>query len=268
MKTSHLRRAKLIPLVSCTVVAAFLAAVCAATYTVGVKPGDWAEFGDISATWESTDPEAKMPPQMEGGGPVGWSKAEVTDVTGTNVRLEITQRFRNGTEMKGQIEGNLGANVGDLGFFLYPGALGKGDSLPGGGPVNETIIRRYAGAEREVNLLNYTTSLFGANTTSQIFFDKATGILCEHSVVVIAKHNGYITTSSSTMRITETNLWQRTEIGELPGVIGLLALLATCCIWRDRWGRPGVRPLPHTRASICRCHSQIERARWDETQQR
>lgn len=214
-------RTELILLGVCTSVLVSLVAICAVTYLVGVKPGDWAKYGDISAAWESTDPEAKMPPAFVEGGFNDWANITVLDVSGSNVRLGMAHQFKNGTETKDHAEGDLATGMGNLSFFLYPGGLSRGDSLPAGGTVNETITRSYAGARREINLLNFSGSFFGTNVTYHIYFDSITGILCEASTKGIIEQEGYITTVSSTIKMTDTNIWKRTEVAEFPRIVGL-----------------------------------------------
>ena len=202
-----------------------LEAVCALTYMVGVKPGDWATYGDISAFWESTDPEAEMPVEFEDGGPVGWGKFTVVGVEGTEVRLDMVQHFKDGTETESQAEGDLATGMGNLSYFLYPKGLSRGDRLPTGATINETLTRSYAGAKREVNYLGFSGSMFGTNMTNHFYFDRMTGIICELSITVVIRQGDYWTRTSTTMKLTETDLWQRSEIAEFPIYSGFICFL-------------------------------------------
>jgi hypothetical protein len=214
-----------------------LAAVCSMAYEVGVKPGDWAVYGEIYASWESTNPEAVMPAEFREGGPVSWGRITVADVTGSNVRLEMTQQFKNGTETKSQSQGDLATGMGNLSFFLYPSGLGQGDSLPTGGVINETLTRSYAGASREVNLLSFHGSVFGTTMTNRFYFDKMTGVVCELFIGAVIEQGGYTVTTSTTMKLTETNIWQGTEIPEARVLMVSVGLLIFILAGHDRESR-------------------------------
>ncbi len=153
-----------------------------------------------------------MPDELRDGGPVSWGEIVVVDVTGTTVTLGSTQGNKDGTETKSVAQGDLATGMGNLSFILFPKDLGKGDSLPLRAIINDTLTRSYAGANREVNMLSFSSSTFGTNMTNRFYFDRMTGITCELWIKAVIQQGDYATTTSSSMKLTETNMWQRTGI--------------------------------------------------------
>ena len=216
---------------------------CASASTVGVRLGDWWEYGIIGPKWESTDPEATVPPEtteMMETCPA-WYRFAVLSVSGTTVVLEMTVGFRNGTQVKGQAAGDLATGTGNLTDFLFPAGLSKGDwpwgtmgpqdSILGAPPIppthiNDTVSRTYAGATREVNVMSGTQASGVTEMTMIIIFDKMTGIACEIFFGVSSTQGDWVTTMSNTMELTATNAWRGTEIPEIGGISGAMGLLS------------------------------------------
>ncbi len=230
---------------------------CASASTVGVRPGDWWEYG-TSASFSSNHPEGPDPREMMEMVPIFYRVA-VVGVSDTAVFLEVTAGFRNGTTVKGEATGDLSTGTGNLTIldlrtatFLFPAGLSKGDwpwgtmvpqdpghTSPGYPPVppmhiNDTLSRSYAGATREVNVMSGTQpeawgpGWYRAETTMIIFFDKVTGIVCEISLNVTSTQGDWVTTMSNTMELAATNAWTGTGIGEIgviPGAVGLLSVI-------------------------------------------
>lgn len=217
----------------CTLLSVCMSASCISAYWVGVRPGDWCTYGISDFHWESTDPNATVPPNMEGGGPLGWARLEVIEVSGTSVTVEMTMHFKNGTEQSARTGGDVATGTGNLTFFLFPAGLSKGEALPAGAIVNNTVARTYAGTVREANLLSYSFSMPGMSMSYEIYFDKATGITCEMTFgSIVTSEGGYVTTYSVTQKLTETNMFSRTDIVEGPAFVAVCAVFLLACYRR------------------------------------
>ena len=192
--------------------------VCVSASPVGVVTGDWWRYGSLGFGFYSDNPEATIPPEMMDTG-LAWYRLAVTDISDTNVALDMTVGFQNGTEVGMKAGGDLATGTGNQTFFIFPAGLSKGDTMPTGVYVNDTITRSYAGSTREVNVVNGTRNLMGTQISNCIIFDKITGIMCEYSMEVTTKQGDWTTTVSSMMELTESNAFRSTPIPEL-GVAG------------------------------------------------
>ncbi|MEM2111912.1 MAG: Ig-like domain-containing protein [Candidatus Bathyarchaeia archaeon] len=179
--------------------------------SVGVKAGDWAKY-NITASWQSTDPNATEPPQIEAFREIEWVKFEVQSISNTYIMILQTYYYKNGTEqlpppMSGDMATQFVTGV-------IPSNLSEGYVIPGtAATINGTVTRSYAGASRAVNYLSYSGSSFGMDMTQTMYWDKATGILCEMLMEISMPTNGYLTTTSTSLKMIETNLWKvATEI--------------------------------------------------------
>jgi len=176
---------------------------------VGVKVGDWAKY-NMSFTWQSTDPNATKPPQFEETQKIEWIRIDVQNVSNTNITASPSYHFKNGTE---QTLPSMSADIATQFItFVIPSNLNATDTIPGtAASINGTIIRSYAGMNRNVNYLgsssvmNMTQTVI--NMTQTIYWDKATGILCEILMETSILNGSYITTISNFMVMTETNMW-------------------------------------------------------------
>lgn len=224
-------------LVICTLLSACMSLPCISAYRVGVRAGDWCRYGVSDFHWESTHPNATIPPEMEGGGPLDWVRLEVVEVSGTSVTVEMTMRFKNGTEESARTGGDVGTGMGNLTFFLFPAGLSKGEALPAGAIVNDTVARTYAGVVREVNLLSYSFSMPGMSMSYEIYFDRGTGIMCEMSFASVVSDGEYVTSSSVTERLMATNMFGRADIAEGSGFVAVCAAFLLARFHRRSLGR-------------------------------
>jgi len=183
--------------------------VCALTRRVGVKAGDWAKY-DFSTSWISTNPEATEPGKITEQRKLKEVRFYVKEVAGLNVTSELTLYFENGTETSETILGNI--QEGSMSMFLVAADLQVGEAIaefPAAPLINETLVREYAGAKREVNHAKVALSLPLLNQTLDFYWDKKTGLLCEFLTngtrYVLG---GYSETVTSYLKISETNVWQ------------------------------------------------------------
>jgi hypothetical protein len=190
---------------------------------IGVKPGDWASYGDTHLEWASNISGQEHPPADLN---YSWSDVKVTDWLGSNITAQSTTIFRNGTELTQTYWGSILSGEGSLSFSFIPTNLNSGEEIPaplmGLTPeslwlsVNETLIRSYAGADREVNHANVTYALmlnatqYGTMNMS-FYWDKKTGFLCEYD---FRSEQSYMVDSvcyylnmSLSEKMTATNMW-------------------------------------------------------------
>jgi hypothetical protein len=172
----------------------------------GVKAGDWAKY-NITGTWQSTDPSATEPSQIDEFRKIEWVKFEVQSVSNTYITILQTYHYKNGTDQSPP------STSGDIAtqfiMFVIPSNLSEGDVIPGTvASINSTISRSYAGANRAVNYVSSSSSFLGINITQIMYWDKATGFLCEMFMENSVLTNNYVTTISTLLEMTETNMWK------------------------------------------------------------
>jgi hypothetical protein len=219
--------------------------VSAGNGAVGVKAGDWAKYGEISVKWVLF--QSKPTPQsLVDWNSTEWVKIEVQSVSGTNINAVQTNHFKNGTENTETHTWNMTDRTRFLhspryapDIFVIEANLSNGDlinieSLT----LTDTVSRKYAGRIREVNQMNTT---FGQGheiiVTVNAYWDKTTGILCELNETRVGVGAAVLTT---TMKIIETNLWQRTPFWTeslfwvTVGVIIVAVTASGILIWQRR----------------------------------
>ena len=188
-----------------------------AEISVGVKKGDWIEY---QVTFTGIPDEAHD---------VTWAKMEIVTVEGTQINLNITVKFSDGTLEPQQATLNL--KTGQLGDdFIIPANLNSGDTFfdknVGTITINSIEKRTYAGATRTV--------VHAATEETSYYWDKATGILVE----------GESQFPQYTMHTIadKTNMWQPQLFGMNPtvfyglviGTTVLIAVLAFLIIRRKK----------------------------------
>ena len=197
--------------------------VCHAnTYTVGVKAGDWAGYGDVSYEWASNWPGYNQTPFAVN---MSYFSGEILGVSNGNVSSRSTTIYKNGTEEVEESWSNIITGEGNL-TVAIPANLGPGDKIPGNLTwyteeplsltINGTVTRRYAGANREVNYVNitypiiYDSTQYG-NWNMSFYWDKKTGIMCEELVSykmnMTQDSTNYSMNVSMLWRLTATNMW-------------------------------------------------------------
>jgi len=170
----------------------------ATTYVPGVKPGDWWQYGDISGSCPNPCPIPDFASTLT----VKSAITRVTGVTGTNVSLTSTISFANGTVTSTSYSGDLATGLGNLpdGLALIAANLNPGDPIfnsPYAPIVSSTILATYAGASRQVNIWNFTST--APKGIATVYFDKLTGIVLGNEIV-----SGSAFLSD---RVSGTSLW-------------------------------------------------------------
>jgi len=197
--------------------------VSASTYTVGVKTGDWAGYGDMSFEYASNWTGYEQPPSEMN---MSWMGMEVLEVQDSNVTVRSNVIYKNGTEETYTYWGDVATGEGDLSVGLIPSNLSVGDEIPANLTyyteeplklfINGTVTRIYAGANREVNYVNITYPIIYGNITygslnMSLFWDRKTGIMCEEVVSYRMSYTDnetyYYMNMSISWRMTATNMW-------------------------------------------------------------
>src|SRR5437016_1174288 len=177
------------------------------SYLPGVRQGDSWTYGDwnISCSYF-------CPPDFVGQlGQIASYQILVENVTGFNVGLNQTFTYYNGSSVSTTGYANTESYGG---FFLIARGLIKGDHVynsTSAPTINDTVSQFYAGADRQVNVLNYTQYQSSGNATFAYFWDQPTGILLQISELFsFPNPNGPNGSIILDVRMTSTNLWAPT----------------------------------------------------------
>src|SRR5438309_911598 len=191
----------------------------------GVESGEWAKYGDFSASWVSNIPSDQN--SLMSYQDTYWQTNKILGASGNNVSLESTIEFSNATGSKNyEISGNLQTGNGNLASVCplsctLAANLRFGDPIfdpaysPAAPTINQTLNRVYLGVHRRVNMVNLTSTFsdyLTGSSNSVAIYDQATWILLEYSYQNAATLQGYSRTASAHFRISETNLWNATRL--------------------------------------------------------
>src|SRR6266545_589467 len=125
MRTAHAWLSALLLIALLTV----LPTSTAATYLPGVQPGNWAEYGSISATWQSNIPGLTPPDPIRIFLDTQTTLNVVTEVSGTTVTASQTSTYTNGTSKTTTIDGDIRTGTGTLIFWVLSAGLNTGDPI-------------------------------------------------------------------------------------------------------------------------------------------
>jgi hypothetical protein len=247
--TNNMRGAPLILIIlQLAIASSFLPLVLGTTYVAGVSPGNYVKF-EVSESHNSNDPSLQTERQfLKNIDNTAFLRADVENVSGTNVIYKMTQSFNNGTLDKVMTlledvnTGGGNATSGGFHYVFVAGGLGYRDKVSNDAnapTIDYTATRAYAGASRDVNLyeaggpVNENYSL-----TANQYWDRASGVLTELSFSANQKSGSsgqYTTTWSDLLILTETNIWAASTAGYQPAalyeIIGAIgAIVATVSV--------------------------------------
>lgn len=180
--------------------------------TVGIVGGNWFMYGNITASWNSTDPNAQPPAIVEAYGQMQWIILNFTDVVGTTVLGQFTFHFKNGNETS-QPGGSIDVDTGDgpLNGWLISANLQSGDPVYNSSIliINETITKSYPSGVRDTNhvrtIIPYNAT--GYSYSQDYYWDRSTGVLLEN-FFEDSNHTGtYVENSSFYVQLTGSNVW-------------------------------------------------------------
>ena len=211
------------PLVFALLIVAFVAPVFAAEYNPGVSVGQWVKYGDYVVT---TPAETVISPD--------WSMIEVIGVSGKEITLRITGAYMNGTALPAS---EVICNIEAGGFnmwqrYIIAANLNQDDKILNtatADTINKTETRMILGTSRSVNILNFTYSYAGQDTTFTYIYDKASGMNLGFEMKTTIIEQAVTYTNSYT--IHDTNIFECEPIPEFPSWSLLLILLVSVAIF-------------------------------------
>jgi hypothetical protein len=142
-----------------------------------------------------------------------------------------------------------------MGYFLIAPNLKSGDNITSQASsptIDQTTTGTYAGATRNVNLLEDTTVFQNQTTTSKTYWDQSTGIMVEAHIETPDYGNPGAYTSFL-VKATETNMWNADLIGTITSnpiyiiaaaIIMIIAVVAVAIFLRRKKLQPPPHPLP------------------------
>lgn len=253
--TSNMKRKSVLLLFSASLLyIAAMVSVVAQDRLVGVSEGDWFRYGYFVAYCSSNDPNATFHPPglatLRQTNETEWMLWSVQNVSSTEppspqceaVFLRTVKHYSDGTENTdtGYIGVNLGS--GKMVFKVISANLNAGDSVYSGihysdSKISQTINRTYPGGPRETNYMNRTrrvdvvrmngeTMNGTLDETVHWYWDRATGVLVEYSSEIVMHIGNYTSTSSTSYRLIESNLWTVQEQSTWLTTIIILTILA------------------------------------------
>lgn len=220
-------------------------------YTVGVKAGDWVKYGQITITWTGNGTE---PSYITDAKKLDWVRIDVLSVAGTTASLNVTAHYNNGTQTFQSSDANVQSG-GSMGMaYLVASNLTAGDPLTPQTPettINQTVTRLYAGANRNVNIIDSKSSYIGYLSEYKIYWDQNTGIMVEHYTNQTDYTNPSVYFELS-IKATETNLWsgnaldliQNNLIYIIAGTAAIIVVVAVAIVLRRRKPPTPQQPLP------------------------
>ncbi len=192
--------------------------VLAQPRVVGINVGDWFKYEEIGFDWYSNNPEATIPPYAADLNETEYVIITIQDISGTNVTLQLTTRFTNGTDdiESGYI--NIDTGDGNLTIWVISANLNVNDTLYTSGfystwRLNETIMRTYPDEVRDTTHFNLTVKHESNETgyymyaSTNYYWDRSSGIMVEMTQNQTVQMGGNYTTLSIWFRITESGVW-------------------------------------------------------------
>jgi hypothetical protein len=176
---------------ACVVLIAFTVPALAVEYNPGVIAGEWVKYGHFVASGLGVPSDFNQS---------DWMKITVTAVSGNNVTLHMSGKYKNGTATNESdtiydvetgwtnvTTGTYNVSSFSYGFFFITATnLTENDPLLTASvlKINKTETRTYLGEDRTVNIVNITTSIPGFYDFKYVtVYDKASGMLLETTML-------------------------------------------------------------------------------------
>lgn len=216
------------------------ASVVAQPRIAGVYEGDWFKYGDITVSWSSSDPNATIPYYLEDLNMTEWMLLSILNVSNTNVTVQATMRYMNGTEQT--TGGYVDVDTGDfenMTMWIISANLNENDTLYASGiftsyRINETIIKTYPDGVRETNHVNITVESnitgFYQHQSINYYWDRQVGAIVEISQNSTLQEGENVETSSLSIRITDSDVWVIPEYLTWIPIMLTLTIITTATI--------------------------------------
>jgi len=232
-------RIVLLNLIATFLLLALVVGASATTRTVGVRVGNKFKYRP-TVSWSSNDTSATFPSELVDANNTEWGEFTVTGISGTNITMQWTTHYKNGTEttMGGWVDVNTGA--GNVTMFAISANLAENDSLYTSSYntwfINETVPRTYSSTVRDTNHLNMTSLSGTLSYRYNFYWDKSTGVLVEQLREITNQTGTYTTATSLDVQIISSDVWTVPEFPTwTPALLILIALTsATMVIARQR----------------------------------
>jgi hypothetical protein len=160
----------------------------------GVAPGNVFTY-EFFAFWNSTDPNAQLPADLVELNNTETIRLTITQVSGLMVLMDITSRFKNGTEntADGMVNIMSGASIRAFGLIVSPKLVKYNVVYPYGDfnfTINGTATRTYSFGEREAAyyIENSSDADYVYNYKST-YFDRETGVMLENYMEQVITSN-------------------------------------------------------------------------------
>src|SRR5207253_7393742 len=198
----------------------------AASYTPAIASGQWAEYKLLASTCQpSGSPECLA----QGNGDMSntdYGLLKITGVSGTNVTLDLSTAYTNGSNVAMQGWADVASGGSSLttlaggapsNYFILSGGLQGHDPIwnaPGAPTLNYTTTESILGDMRDVNVLNYTHTFnspygqFSTSTSTQFTFDRQYGILIEFSLSTSTTSTSGSSQFTTTFGMVANNIWR------------------------------------------------------------
>jgi len=213
----------------------------AQSLAIGVGVGDSFRYGNVSATWSSTDPDFTPEQNIRNFFDTDYMLLTITDVDigETTIYMRLDWRFKNGTHKTSNHYTNVNTGDRNITTFFIAAYLQAGNHMyPGtleSPTIDEVVSKAYASVSRETNRITYSQTGY-YNITYDVYMDQATGALVELNGVQTRNDGQYETTETIFIEITGSNVW---VVPEFPSLIILplfmiITLLAALIYRRNR----------------------------------
>jgi hypothetical protein len=228
--------------------------VHAKDYAVGVKARDWVKYGQVTVTWTGNGTE---PSSVTDAKKLDWARIDILSVAGTTASLNLTAHYNNGTQTFQIYDTDVQSGGSAGATYLVASNLTSGDPLSPQTPettINQTVTRLYAGANRNVNIIDSKSSYQGYLSEYKIYWDQNTGIMVE----VYTNQTDYTNPGAYeevSLKATETDLWsanvldliQNNLIYIIVGIAVIIVIVAATIVLRRRKTPSPQQPPPPSR---------------------
>jgi hypothetical protein len=207
------------------VLSALVLPVFAQEYDPGVTSGQFVTYGNFVG----------VGPGFESFNDYDWLRLEVVSVSGKQVTLLSTGRFKNGDAIPGNntttvwnVETGTEDGTPSTQGSIIAANLSQGDAIPPPNTyaINMTEDRTYLGVSRSVNILDVAISTPDYETSLTFVYDRVSGMLLE-STSKTTQVQPETATSEYSYSIIDTNIFGPAP-GNLP--VGYFILIAAVVI--------------------------------------